>query len=100
MSADRLALAKAPSLADQAVGMVQFAGPLGRLAHLNRGSTRTGLLVRVVLAEQAPIGPLDGLRLAVCTHSEQPQCMLVCSAGVARRALPSTAMLIQCRHGH
>src|SRR5690606_40194737 len=62
-SDSRQASAKPPPLTNQCIGVVQLAGSLGRFANLSRRGTGTGLLVRVMLAEQAPIGPLDLLRI-------------------------------------
>src|SRR5579872_3465581 len=77
-------LTEIPSLANQPIGMVQLAGFLRGLAHLQRRRAAARDLVGVVSAEQAPISPLDLRRLTVGRHTQQQQRLLV-SHGTARQ---------------
>jgi hypothetical protein len=61
----RLGRSKAAPLADHGIGLVQLAGVLGRLAHLRLAGTAARQLVRMMPAEQPPIGLLDLVGLGV-----------------------------------
>src|SRR5450830_1561919 len=59
---------------------MQFAGSLGRLAHLRGAGASAGNLVRVVATEQATIGTLDYRRFAGGGYAKRPQRLLIGAA--------------------
>ncbi|RMU85388.1 hypothetical protein ALP21_05424 [Pseudomonas savastanoi pv. phaseolicola] len=69
------------------IGIVQFTGLLGRHPHLLWIGARAGNLVRVMPAEQAPVGSLDAQRIGVRPYSQQRHRTFVVVAAADRRAL-------------
>ena len=61
------------ALTHQIIGLVQFAGTLGRLAHPFRRGATAGQLVRMVATEQPPVSLFDLRRCRIGLNAEQTQ---------------------------